>query len=106
MYLLFQTLDPRGLIVWVAFLAVAETFVKLRWRMTIACRRCGFDPVLYMKDTQLAVEKVKTHIEKRKLDPASWLAAPLALPKIPRERADLIRKAEEGVKGSLLTRQI
>jgi hypothetical protein len=48
--------------------------------MGIVCQHCGFDPSLYMKKPELAAEKVKLHLEKRKLNPASWLADPLQIP--------------------------
>ena len=106
MMAIWQEFDPRVMLIFVVFLAIAEIFVQIRWRMTIACPLCGFDPVLYMKDSALAVEKVQIRLQKRKEDPSSLLAKPLQIPKIGREKAELIQKAQSGQKGSLVSRQI
>ncbi len=96
MYAVFHEVDPRAILFFVAFLAIAETFVQIRWRMTIACKHCGFDPVLYLKDSTLAAAKVKKHLDQRKNDPASLLARPLNLPTISKEKAEMIEKAQSG----------
>ena len=106
MMAIWQEFDPRAFLFFVFLLAIAECFVQIRWRMTIACPHCGFDPVLYMKDQPKAVEKVKSRLNVRKNNPATLLAKPLHLPKISKERADLLQKAESGEKGSLVSRQI
>ena len=104
MFAIFQEFDPRVLLIFVAFLALAETFVQLRWRLTIACKYCGFDPVLYLKDTNKAVAKVKLRLDQRKNDPATLLAKPLDLPKLSKERAELLEKAQTA--GSLVNKRI
>lgn len=60
----------------------------------MTCRHCGFDPVLYLKDVNLAVEKVQRRLEARRTDPGSLLAAPLQLPtrKVPKKRPESIRE--------------
>lgn len=104
MYAVFQEFDPRVLLVFVAFLAVSETFVQIRWRLTIVCKYCGFDPVLYLKDTTKAVEKVKLRLDQRKNNPATLLAAPLKLPTISKEKAELLEKAKTS--GALVNKRI
>jgi hypothetical protein len=101
MFAIFQEFDPRVMLIFVAFLGVAEIFVQIRWRLTIVCKHCGFDPVLYLKDSEKAVVKVKTRLEQRQRDPASMLAEPLQIPKLSKEKAELIEKARsvESVKG-------
>lgn len=109
MFLIWQEFDPRSLFIFVILLAISETFIQLRWRITMVCRHCGFDPVLYVKNTALAAEKVKKHLEKRKADPATLLSRPLDLPKLPKEKAEQLKKLEEaqgGKKGGLISRQI
>ena len=106
MMAIWQEFDPRVMLIFVLFLAIAETFVQVRWRMTITCPLCGLDPVLYLKDSTKAVEKGKIRLEKRKIDPSSLLAKPLQIPKIAREKAELIEKAQSGQKGSLVSRQL
>lgn len=80
MYTIWQEFDPRVCLLFVAFLAVSEIFVQIRWRLTIVCRQCGFDPVLYVKEPQLAAAKVKAQLARRKEDPRFILSRPLNLP--------------------------
>ena len=104
MFAVFQEFDPRVLLIFVAFLAIAEIFVQFRWRLTIVCKHCGFDPVLYLKDSEKAVAKVKLRLDQRQKDPASLLAEPLQIPKLPKEKAELIEKANSG--GALVNKRI
>lgn len=106
MMAIWQEFDPRSLVIFVFLLAIAEVFVQVRWRMTIACPHCGFDPVLYLKDQGKAVEKVKIRLDQRRNNPATLLAKPLHLPKLTKQQAENIQKAESGQKGSLVSRQI
>jgi len=80
MLLIWHQFDPQVLPLFVAFLAVAETFVQIRWRLNIVCSECGFDPVLYVRDVEKAVAKVQEHLRKRQEDPAGLLRTPLHLP--------------------------
>ena len=82
MFALFQEFDPRVFLFFVSFLIVAEVFVQTRWRTSIVCRHCGFDPILYVKSPNLAAQKVKFRLDERKNDPASLLSRPLNLPKV------------------------
>lgn len=59
---------------------LAEAFVKIRWRMHMTCRSCGFDPVLYVKNPQKAAGLVKEFLDRRKEDPDYLLRKPLNLP--------------------------
>jgi hypothetical protein len=76
----WQEFDPRVTVIFVIFLAVAEAFVQLRWRLSVPCKQCGFDPVLYKKRPEVAAEKVKVHLQRRREDPRYLLATPLNLP--------------------------
>jgi hypothetical protein len=104
MFAVFQEFDPRVMLIFVAFLAIAETFVQIRWRLTIVCKHCGFDPVLYIKDSEKAVVKVKARLDQRQKDPASWLAEPLQIPKLPKEKAILLEQAKAG--GALVNKRV
>ncbi len=104
MMILWQTFDPRVMIVFVVCLALAEAFIKLRWRLSLACAQCGFDPVLYLKDQQKALAQVQEKIEVRRNDPKYLLAKPLALPKISADRAKALQNTDK--KGQLVSRQI
>lgn len=93
-YIIFQSWDPRAIFVFIGFMVVSELFLRLRWRIAMTCRHCGFDPVLYMKDVNLAVQKVQRRLEARRIDPGSMLAAPLNLPlrKVPKKRPETVRE--------------
>lgn len=105
MTLVFQEFDPKFLIFFVILLAIAEIFVQLRWRMTIVCRHCGFDPVLYLKDTAKAVEKVRIKLATRRLDPEAVFARPLQLPTISKQKAELLEQAQK-IQGSILSKRL
>ena len=80
MVLIWREFDPRALMIFVVYLAIAEIFVQIRWRMSLSCRQCGFDPVIYKKNAEVAAEKVKDHLLRRKQDPRYLLYEPLNLP--------------------------
>lgn len=82
MFALFHSFDPMVFLFFVSFLISAEIFVQFRWRTSVVCRHCGFDPVLYVKNPAVAAQKVKIRLEERKNDPASLLSRPLNLPKV------------------------
>lgn len=103
MMALWQQYDPRVMIAFVVCLAISEVFVKLRWRLSMTCRQCGFDPILYKKDHVAAAAKVKMHLDLRKEDPKYLLAKPLNLPAIPAEKSKAL---QEKNKGKLLSRSI
>lgn len=108
-YLIFQEFDPRGIFIFLAFAILGEVFVKFRWRMNIVCNQCGFDPALYAKDTELAVQKVKAFLAQRKEDPAMLLKPALNLPRISKQQSEQIRLQELGKKkttGKIISRQI
>ncbi len=82
---LWEHLDPRGLLVLISMLTIAEFFVRLRWRHSTICNNCGFDPVIYVKNPELAAQKVKYFLDDRKDNPDFLLKPTINLPirKIP-----------------------
>lgn len=103
MLALWQQFDPRVIIVFVVCLAVAEVFVKLRWRLSLVCRQCGFDPVLYKRQPDMAAQKVKMQLDLRKQGAQYLLAKPLNIPTISPQKAKAL---EEKAKGRLVSRSI
>lgn len=73
MIILWQSMDPRGLVIFVLGLSVSEIFIVLRWRLTLPCPYCAFDPILYKKSPQLAAQKVRAFYEDSKETPAFYL---------------------------------
>jgi hypothetical protein len=55
--------DPRVVIVFVIFIAIAEVFVRLRWRMSLPCVHCNFDPLLYKVDRAESVRRVQKRLD-------------------------------------------
>lgn len=100
MYFIWQDFNPMIFLFFLLSLMVSEAFLQFRWRISVTCRECGFDPVLYVKKPEIAAEKVRAHLERRKNDPASLLKTPLNLPKINP------KKSEDSPKGKILSRQI
>jgi hypothetical protein len=93
MMLVWQAFDARVIFIFVSFLATAEVFVQLRWRINMVCKHCGFDPVIYLKDQARAAEKVQAFLKRRKEDPAFLLAKPLNLPPQVKRGGNLSRRA-------------
>lgn len=104
MYCVWRDFDPRMLVIFAVFLAFAETFIQIRWRLSVYCKQCGFDPVLYVKDPEKAAEKVTAHLQQRREDPKYLLAKPLNLPSLTKEKAEALQNKDK--KGSLISRQI
>ncbi len=112
MYGFWSAFDPRVLVIFAVSLAITEIFIQIRWRLSVPCKQCGFDPVQYVKDPEKAVEKVTTHLQQRRLDPNYLLARPLNLPTISPEKAEALQNVQQkniarnkDKKGILVSRQ-
>ena len=104
MYIVWQKFEPQAILIFIGFLISAEVFVQLRWRVNIACKHCGFDPVLYLQSPEKAVVKVKLFLDRRQEDPAFLFKEPLNLPKVKR---DIVSQDKlPAVKGRVLSKQI
>ena len=79
-YLIWSPFDLRGLAFLITLLGIGELFFRLRWRQSMICQNCGFDPVIYIKDAAQAAEKVKSFLDRRKDDPNFLLRPALNLP--------------------------
>lgn len=77
---IYDSFDPRGLVILGLFLLVGEIFSQIKWRSSMTCQNCGFDPVLYMKDHEAAGLKIKAFLEKRADSPAHLLRPAVKLP--------------------------
>ena len=78
---IFKTMDPRGLAIVGTMLIIAELFSQTKWRASMICRNCGFDPVVYVRDPEQAGLKIKAFLEKRSEKPENILRAPVVMPK-------------------------
>jgi hypothetical protein len=97
-FIIWQAYDPRAVVFFALGLGVAELFVLIRWRVTIACPKCGFDPVLYKKNPQAAADRVKRFMDWRRQDPAAVLNPPPKLPVIMKKKEGAVRRAAVGEK--------
>lgn len=79
-YATFKSLDPRGLFAVGSLILIGEIFMQMKWRTSMICRNCGFDPVLYVRSPKDAGLKIKAFLEKRADSPAHLLRAPVILP--------------------------
>ena len=48
-------------------------FVRVRWRNSVKCPHCGFDPIVYKSNPEKAAQITKAFLEKRKRDPTYLL---------------------------------
>jgi hypothetical protein len=55
--------DGRGFLIFTLLLFVSEVFVYFRWRTSLPCPHCSFDPVLYKKDRARCAREVKAHLD-------------------------------------------
>ncbi len=76
----FRDFDPRAFVFLVAFIAIGETFVQVRWRMGMVCPHCGFDPIVYLKSPEKAAARVILKLEQRRNNPGMLLARKLDIP--------------------------
>lgn len=80
MEFVFQGFDIRASVFLVFFLFMAELFIQMRWRTSLVCPHCGFDPVLYAKKPEDAATRVKAHLESRQDDPSRYLGPAMTIP--------------------------
>ncbi|OQW46863.1 MAG: hypothetical protein A4S09_02850 [Proteobacteria bacterium SG_bin7] len=69
MYLIWSEFEARVFLIMAALLIALELGLLVRWRLYISCSKCGFDPVLYRKDPEIASKKVTQFMERYAADP-------------------------------------
>lgn len=90
-FALWQGFDPRLLVIFAISLVITELFIVFRWRLSIACPHCGFDPVLYKKQPEKAAARVREHYQSRRDDPLSvFMPPPKLQPIIKRSASPLV----------------
>lgn len=63
MFLFWGGFEPKVIILLATTTIIAEVFVHLRWRLSLSCPHCQFDPLLYKRNPQLASQQVKAHLD-------------------------------------------
>jgi hypothetical protein len=66
--------DPVGIMIFCIFILLAEIFVYMRWRMSIVCSLCGFDPILYKRSPAKASARVAEFFKEQVENPKFWLS--------------------------------
>ena len=84
----YQNLDSRGLYFVVALLLIGESFSQFKWRASMICSNCGFDPVVYVRSPEQAGLKIKAFLEKRNDSPEHLLRSPVILPLKKRKKGE------------------
>jgi hypothetical protein len=86
--------DPRALVVFCLTIFISEIFVYLRWRTSVVCKMCGFDPVVYKRSPETAARLVRSFYQERRESPEFWLTRS---PLLERKRQEITkdRKAAE-----------
>jgi hypothetical protein len=83
--------DPRSIVIFAVGLVFAETFIYLRWRFSVVCNLCGFDPVLYRRSRDEARDRVRQFYEKRIQDP-DFMFSKSPLVELYRKRLEVKRR--------------
>lgn len=73
MFVFWQNIDPRAIILFVVSLCIAEAFIIIRWRVTLSCPYCGFDPILYKRSPEKMVQKVTRIMSEQRGCSDFWL---------------------------------
>jgi len=86
--------DPRALVLFCVTIVALEVFVYLRWRASLICSLCGFDPIIYKRSPEQAAQRVRAFYREREENPQFWLSRS---PLLERKRAARVqeRKASE-----------
>lgn len=61
--------DLRSLLIFMTLAFTFQVFLRIRYRESLKCPHCGFDPILYKQNSAKAAEKVSQFLEKRKDNP-------------------------------------
>lgn len=75
MFAIWGEYDSRVFMILSVFICMAEIFILLRWRLSVKCPYCSFDPVLYYKDRKQLVENIKETLERRRQSPEFLLSS-------------------------------
>lgn len=78
-------------------LMIGEMAVRMRYRASLVCQSCGFDPVVYRRDYKKARSLVQQTLETRRNDPAQLLKKPLHLPRISASRLERVQELEQKI---------
>ncbi len=79
MFIFWQGLDGRVFLFFLIHLVLAEAFIQIRWRLSLPCPRCGFDPVLYVQSPDRAAKRVSQFLDRQRQRADYYLRRPSPL---------------------------
>lgn len=65
--------DLRSMLIFMALSFAMQVFLRVRYRESLKCPHCGFDPILYKANSEMAAQRVKDFLNKRTDNPAFML---------------------------------
>ena len=80
--------DLRSLLILMGLSFITQIFFRVRYRGSVKCPHCGFDPILYKQNPEAAASRVKTHMDQRKNNPEYMLKPPPQIKPIIRKKED------------------
>jgi hypothetical protein len=98
---IWQTLDPRGLVILTIMLLIGELFSQAKWRKSMICQNCGFDLVTFKKNPELAGMKIKEFMATRAERPEFLLKRWPQIPKQTISHQSIKESKQKGTKLSL-----
>lgn len=72
-YLVWENFHYAGVVLFCFFVVITELIHRVRWRSSVKCKGCGFDPVLYKASPERAAQTVQVKLTERKHDPLYML---------------------------------
>jgi hypothetical protein len=63
--LTWKIFNWKGLVSFIPFWVVFEVIYRSRMRVALVCKKCGFDPYLFLIDSNLAKREVDLHWRKK-----------------------------------------
>lgn len=92
--------DLRSMLILMGMTFLLQVFLRVRYRESVKCPHCGFDPILYKQDSERAAQKVKAHMEKRKDNPQYLLKPQPQIKPIYKTREEIQAQAHLQIPGS------
>lgn len=98
---IWNSLDPRGLVILGIMMLVGELFSQAKWRQSMICTNCGFDLITFKKNPELAGMKIKEFLEQRSSRPEFLLKRSPQIPKQTMTQQSIKESKQKGTKLSL-----
>ena len=89
--------DLRSLLIFMSLIFALQVFLRMRYRESVKCPHCGFDPILYRQSPSRAALKVKAFLSQRQNDPQYMLRSQPRIEPIylSRSQMKVLRASEE-----------